>query len=61
MMLSDEIKKVAIDDAKLSQIKKLLIQAERQNIKTGELTSQDMVKAIKKLIEKTVDQRGARK
>lgn len=50
-MLSDEIKKVSIDDKKLSQMKKLIISAERKNIKTGEFNSQDMVKAIWKIIE----------
>lgn len=34
-MLSDEIKKVSIDDKKLSQMKKLIISAERKNIKTA--------------------------
>lgn len=54
-MLSDEIKKVQIDEQKLTQIKKLIISAERNNIKTGEYTTQDMVKALGRIIEKTVD------
>ena len=45
-MLSDEIKKVPIDEKKLSQMKKMIISAERKNLKT-----QDMVKAIRKIIE----------
>ena len=50
-MLSDEIKKVPIDEKKLSQKKKMIISAERKNLKTGEFNSQDMVKAIRKIIE----------
>ena len=50
-MLSDEIKKVPIDEKKLSQMKKMIISAERKNLKTGEFNSQDMVKAIRKIIE----------
>lgn len=50
-MLSDEIKKVPIDEMKLSQMKKMIISAERKNLKTGEFNSQDMVKAIRKIIE----------
>lgn len=53
-MLSDEIKKVPIDETKLFQMKKLIIAAERKNIKTGEFNSQDMVKAIRKIIETNV-------
>ena len=49
-MLSDEIKKVPIDEKKLSQMKKMIISAERKNLKTGEFNSQDMVKAIRKII-----------
>ena len=51
-MLSDEIKKVPINEKKLSQMKQLIISAERRNLKTGEFNSQDMVKAIRKIIEK---------
>ncbi|WP_455009248.1 hypothetical protein [Oribacterium sinus] len=54
-MLSDEIKKVQIEEKKLTQIKKLIISAERNNIKTGEYTTQDMVKALCRIIEKNVD------
>lgn len=54
-MLSDEIKKVPIDEQKLTQIKKLIISAERQNIKTGEYTSPDMVKVLCHIIEKNAD------
>lgn len=55
VMLSDEIKKVPINDQKLSQMKKLIISIERQNLRTGEYTTQDMVKAIRKIIEKNAD------
>ena len=41
--LDDEIKKVDINEQKLNQMKKLIISAERENIKTGEFTTQDMV------------------
>lgn len=51
-MLSDEIQKVEIDEQKLNQMKNLIISEERKNIKTGEFTTQDMVKAIRKIIEK---------
>lgn len=54
-MLSDEIKKVQIDEQKLTQMKKLIISAERRNIKTGEYTTQDMVKAIRRIIEKNAE------
>ena len=50
-MLSDEIKKVDINEQKLNQMKKLIISAERENIKTGEFTTQDMVKNVRKIIE----------
>ena len=47
-MLSDEIKKVPIDEKKLGTCGSgLLI----YNLKTGEFNSQDMVKAIRKIIE----------
>lgn len=55
VMLSDEIKKVPINDQKLSQMKKLIISIERQNLRTGEYATQDMVKAIRKIIEKNAD------
>ena len=55
-MLSDEIKKVDINEQKLSQMKKLIISAERENIKTGEFTTQDMVKNVRKIIEKNAEQ-----
>ena len=54
-MLSDEIKKVQIDEQKLTQMKKLIISAERRNIKTGEYTRQDMVKAIRRIVEKNAE------
>ena len=53
--LSDEIKKVPISEQKLTQMKKLIISAERQNLKTGEYATQDMVKVIRKIIEKNAD------
>ena len=54
-MLSDEIKKVPISEQKLTQMKKLIISAERHNLKTGEYATQDMVKVIRKIIEKNAD------
>ena len=57
-MLSDEIKKVEIDQQKLNTMKHLIIQYERKNINTIERTSQDMIKLIKRIVEKTVDQGG---
>lgn len=54
-MLSDEIQKVQINEQKLNQMKKLIISAERQNIKTGEFATQDMVKNIRKIVEKNVE------
>ena len=54
-MLSDEISKVNINEQKLNQMKKLIISAERENIKTGEVNSQDMVKAIRKIVEKNAE------
>lgn len=54
-MLSDEIRKVSISEQRLSQMKKLIITAERQNLKTGEYATQDMVKAVRKIIEKNAD------
>ena len=54
-MLSDEISKIEINDAKLNTMKKLIISAERDNIKTGNLAPQEMIKTIKKIIEKNVD------
>ena len=55
-ILSDQIKKVDINDQKLNQMKKLIISAERENIKTGEFTTQDMVKNVRKIIEKNAEQ-----
>lgn len=55
VMLSDEIQKVQIKEQKLTQMKKLIISAERQNIKTGEFTTQDMVKNIRKIVEKNAE------
>ncbi len=54
-MLSDEIKKVVISDQKLARMKSLIINAERFNIKTGELPTQEMVKAVRKIIENNVE------
>lgn len=54
-MLSDEIQKVEINEQKLNQMKKLIISAERQNIKTGEFATQDMVKNVRKIVEKNLE------
>lgn len=54
-MLSDEISKVDVNEQKLNMMKKLIISAERENIKTGEYTPQDMVKAVKKIVEKNAE------
>ena len=54
-MLSDEIKKVEIDEQKLTRMKKIIVEAERKNIKTGEFTSSDMIKTIRTIIEKNLD------
>ena len=51
-MLSDEIKNVAIDNSKLNAMKRLVIKVEIENLKTNENTSQDMVKIVRKIIEK---------
>lgn len=51
-MLSDEIKNVAIDNSKLNAMKRLVIKVEKENLKTNENTSQDMVKNVRKIIEK---------
>lgn len=51
-MLSDEIKNVAIDNSKLNAMKRLVIKVEKENLKTNENTSQDMVKTVRKIIEK---------
>jgi hypothetical protein len=53
-MLSDEIKKVPIDEKKLSIMKRLIVNAERDNLKTGKLTKTEMVKAIRKIVENNV-------
>lgn len=54
-MLSDEIKKVQIDEQKLSLIKRLIKEAESQNLKTGEYATQDMIKIVRRIIEKNVE------
>lgn len=54
-MLSDEISKVNIDEQKLNQMKNLIISVERENIKTSELNTQDMIKAVRKIIEKNAE------
>lgn len=54
-MLSDEIQKVEINEQKLNQMKELIISAERKNIKTGEFTTSDMVKVVRKIIEKNAE------
>lgn len=54
-MLSDEISKVPINEQKLNQMKKLIISAERENIKTRSLSTQDMVKTVRKIIEKNLE------
>lgn len=54
-MLSDEISKVVINEQKLNQMKQQIILAERNNIKTGEMNSQDMVRAIRKIIENNAE------
>lgn len=51
-MLSDEIKNVAIGNSKLNAMKRLVIKVEKENLKTNENTSQDMVKIVRKIIEK---------
>ena len=51
-MLSDEIKNVAIDNSKLNAMKRLVIKVEKEDLKTNENTSQDMVKIVRKIIEK---------
>lgn len=51
-MLSDEIKNVAIDNSKLNAMKRLVIKVEKENLKTNENISQDMVKIVRKIIEK---------
>ena len=54
-MLSDEIQKVEIDEQKLNLMKKLIITAERNNIKTSENSTQEMVKVIRKIIESNAE------
>lgn len=54
-MLSDEIQKVPINEQKLYRMKDLIISAERQNIKNGEFTTQDMVKVVRKIVEKNAE------
>lgn len=55
VMLSDEIQKVEIDEQRLSQMKNTIIDLEKENIKTGKFTTQDIVKAIRRIIEKIAD------
>lgn len=55
VMLSDEIQKVEIDEQRLYRMKNAIIDLEKENIKTGEFTTQYMVKAIRKIIEKIAD------
>lgn len=52
MILSDEIQKVPINEQKLNQMINLIISAERQNIKTGEFTTRDMVNTVRRIVEK---------
>ena len=54
-MLSEEIQKVLINEQKLTQMKKQIIQAERDNIKTRKFNTQDMVKAVRIIIEKVTE------
>lgn len=54
-MLSDEIQKVEINEQKLNQMKMSIILEERENIKTGKFTTQDMVKVVRKIIEKNAE------
>ena len=54
-MLSDEIQKVEINEQKLNLMKNLIISEERKNIKTGEFTTQDMVKKVRNIIEKKAE------
>ena len=50
-MLSDDIKNIEINEQVLLFLKKQIINAERENLKTGSLSNSEMVKKIKKLIE----------
>lgn len=54
VMLSDEINKVVIDKERLHQIMQNIIYLERENIKTRKLTTQDMIKTIRRIIEKNI-------
>lgn len=53
-MLSDEISKVNVDEHKLRVIIKQIIEAEKNNLKTKERTSQEMINVIKKIFENNV-------
>lgn len=53
-MLSDEIAKVEIDEEKLKKLKGLIIEIERENIKTKDLTNSQMITKIKSIVEKVV-------
>ena len=54
-MLSDEIQKVLINEQKLNQMKEKIINAERENIKTGKYTNQEMVRIVRTIIEKIIE------
>ncbi len=53
-MLSDEIKKIKIDEEKARKLKRLIIEAERDNLKTKEYSTSDMILKLKEIIEKVV-------
>lgn len=53
-MLSDEIKKIEIDEEKTRKLKRLIIEAERDNLKTKEYSNSDMILKLKEIIEKVV-------
>lgn len=54
-MLSAEINNVEINEQKLTQMKKQIIFAEHQNLKTREYATQDMVKVLRRIIEQNAD------
>lgn len=54
-MLSDEIKKVYINEQNLSRMKNQIIEVERKNLKTSQFTTQDLVKLLSEIIEKNVE------
>ena len=53
-MLSDEIKKIEIDEEKARKLKRLIIEAERDNLKSKEYSTSDMILKLKEIIEKVV-------